>query len=451
MLYGTLAPAQGAAADVHPLAYYSLLWGWMRTFGSSPVAVRAMSVLFGLGTVGLAFVLARRLFGRRRALILAFLVAVSPFQVHYAQEVRMYALLGLLLLGATIALDAAMRHGSWPRWALFAVLAAASQYTHHLAAFYLVPLAFTPIWRRDGRALRGIILAGLGALALYAPWLAQLPTQFAKVQQAYWTSRPSPLRLVTTLLTFNTNLPLPETWLPVALTVSVLAFAIGIWQTWLAFRKRSPGWRRGLWLAYLAFAPVLLLFVVSQWQPVFIERALLPSGVVYLLWLGWAVLQSPRPLRLLVGGGLLIGMAMGLFQHVTYSGFPYAPYRQVNAHIDTELDVGDVILHSNKLTMLPAVYYSPELPASYLADLPGSGSDTLAQPTQEVLELFAQPDPARAVGGASRVWFLFFQGEIEEYRALGYVEHPHLSWLEAHFDLARQETWGDLQLHLYER
>lgn len=40
-----------------------------------------------------------------------------------------------------------------------------------------------------------------------------------------------------------------------------------------------------LWLFYLSFAPPLLLFLVSQWVPVYIERALLPSGVVFCIWL----------------------------------------------------------------------------------------------------------------------------------------------------------------------
>ncbi len=57
MLRGTLAAEGGVAADVHPIFYYTLLWGWQGMVGSSPAAVRGLSILFGLGTVFLTLLL----------------------------------------------------------------------------------------------------------------------------------------------------------------------------------------------------------------------------------------------------------------------------------------------------------------------------------------------------------------------------------------------------------
>src|SRR5512143_4056960 len=42
MVYGTLTQVGGAAADVHPLFFYSTLHAWMSVVGQSPLAVRAM-------------------------------------------------------------------------------------------------------------------------------------------------------------------------------------------------------------------------------------------------------------------------------------------------------------------------------------------------------------------------------------------------------------------------
>src|SRR5437868_14363765 len=50
MLYGTLTPTGSAAADVHPLLYYTVLDGWMTLFGQSVAAVRLLSVIFGVAT-----------------------------------------------------------------------------------------------------------------------------------------------------------------------------------------------------------------------------------------------------------------------------------------------------------------------------------------------------------------------------------------------------------------
>ena len=69
MLRGTLTPVEGAAADVHPLAYYTALNGWMQILGQSPFAVRMLSVFTGLLVVAAVFAIGRRLFDRRAAAV----------------------------------------------------------------------------------------------------------------------------------------------------------------------------------------------------------------------------------------------------------------------------------------------------------------------------------------------------------------------------------------------
>jgi mannosyltransferase len=451
MLSGTLTPVGGAAADVHPLAYYTTLWAWMSAFGSSPSAVRMHSVIIGLGLIGLVYYLARELFGERVGLVSTALVAFSPFQIHYAQEVRMYALMAFFLIAATLAIWKATETNKATWWLMFSASAALAQYTHNLSVFYLLPLAVTPILLRKWRALPSVALAGLGAIGLYFPWLLLVPAQFAKVQSAYWTARPGPGRLVTTLLSFVTNLPLPDEWLVGGVFISLFIFVLATWQTLKALRTGSRHAMRGLWLAYLAITPPLALFAFSQWQPVYIERALLPSGVMFSVWVGWALVQTeiPKSVSGLAFSILIAGMGFGIYQHNTYRGFPYAPYAELDAYLASSVKADDVILHSNKLTMLPAVYYDGDLLQRYLADPPGSGADTLAEPTQRVLGLLAYPSMESATSGAKRVWFVIFERAVEEYKDLGQKTHPHLAWLGAHYELERVENWDEVDLYVY--
>src|SRR5512139_3853852 len=78
MLAGTLTQVGGSAADVHPLAYYLLLKGWMGLFGQSLTAVRLLSVIFGVFTILIIYVFSRSLAGERMALVAALLVSISP-------------------------------------------------------------------------------------------------------------------------------------------------------------------------------------------------------------------------------------------------------------------------------------------------------------------------------------------------------------------------------------
>jgi len=447
MIYGTLAPATSGTADIHPLGYYTLLWLWIKAFGSSLAATRILSILAGSATVAVTYLFSQEMFNKRFARLTAVVVALAPFPIHYSQEIRMYSFLGLWSMLATYAYVRGSRGDGIKWWLLFTVSAALAQNTHNLAAFYLVPLATTPLLRYDWKNLRAVALAGLGAILLYLPWLIHLPAQFAKISAAYWVERPSADKLLTLLLVYVTNLPIPDEWLFIALFITLTAFAIAILQTLRSVNRDA----NVLWLFYLSFAPPLLLFFVSQWTPVYVERALLPSGIIFCVWLAWSIFESPPPvlIRNSIVTMLLTASGIGIYQHATYYGFPYAPYRELNESLQDRVEPSDLVLHSSKATRLPSAYYDPDFEQEYVADPPGSGTDTLAPATQKVLGLVASRDVETATAGARRVWFIIFQRHIETYYRNGFANHPHLEWLENEFTLDHVETWGDIRLYLF--
>ncbi|MDP3451092.1 MAG: glycosyltransferase family 39 protein, partial [Anaerolineaceae bacterium] len=120
ILAGTLTMDEpSVTADIHPPTYYFLLDGWMRLFGNSILAARLLSLLLGLGILVNIYLLTRELLGEQSALLASLLLAVSPFQVQFATEIRMYALLTFFLTLATYAFIKGMRTRSWPWWGLF--------------------------------------------------------------------------------------------------------------------------------------------------------------------------------------------------------------------------------------------------------------------------------------------------------------------------------------------
>lgn len=446
MIYGTLTSTSTGAADIHPLGYYTLLWIWSNIFGESLVAVRLLSIIAGLLTVTLAYFLAQELFSEKVAVVASLFVALAPFQVHYSQEIRMYAFLALWLMLATYAYVRGSRAHEAKWWFVFAVSAAMAQYTHNLAGFYLLPLAATPLLRRDWRNLRSVVISGLGAILLYLPWLMHLYSQITKISNAYWVEQPGAEKLFTLLLIYVANLPLPNnTILFIGLFISLAVIAISIAQTF-RFDNRNAN---AMWLVYLSFTPPLLLFLFSQWIPIYIERALLPSGVIFCIWLAWSLMETRLPIP--IRNGLLvmlaIGATFGLYQHVTYRGFPYAPYREVDKTLRDRIAPGDRIVHASKATCLPMVYFDQTLPQGYIADPFGGNTDTLAMATQEVLDLIALPDIPTAVRGAKRVWFVVLQQHIDAYIHLGYKDHPYVRQLEQWYNLQAVEIQDDLRVY----
>jgi hypothetical protein len=114
--------------------------------------------------------------------------------------------------------------------------------------------------------------------------------------------------------------------------------------------------------------------------------------------------------------------------------------------LQEQVKSGDVIVHSNKLTFFPAYVYNRTLPQVFIADPPGSGSDTLARPTQEALGLFPT-DLEVATEGKSRVWLIIFRQAVAEAGGA----HPHLTWLDARFKNEQTFHFGDVAVVLFTR
>lgn len=450
IVYGTVTPVEGAAADIHPLLYYFFLHGWMN-LGQSPFVVRFPSTFFGLLSICMVFRLGRELFGARAGLIAAALTAVSPFHVWYSQEARMYSLLCLSSLLSIYFFVRVWKDGKAVHWIGFSVCTALSLYVHNLAFLVLFTLDVFVIMRRRWKLLKPLLLSHAVIGALFLPWLLLVPSQFAKVHQAYWIPTPGPTELVRTLIVFTFNLPMPDWLLPLALFFSLLLLFLTLYRTLRpsTVRTQSSQWAEYLTMS-LSFMPVITMFVISQLKAVYVERAVVVSALAYYLTVAQAGVKRrlPRFVTLsLVPVPFLV--AGSLWYQYNYSQFPRSPFREANAFLREHYRTGDVIVHDNKLSFFPSHYYGREIAQAYIADAPGSPADTLALPTQQVLGLLSQQDMSSAVDEADRVWFVVFQRALDEAEQLG---QPNLSkaWLDTHYRLVSCKRYRDLNIYLYE-
>jgi hypothetical protein len=378
----------------------------------------------------------------------------------------MYALLWFWTVAALWAFLRAARTESLGAWAAFTICGALALYSHNLgfltfAALGLFAIAravaasFLPrqtggggeprrYWAFAGKTA----LAGLGMAVLFAPWLAMVPSQLGKIEQSYWVTRPDFKTLVQTLIVFGfdfENAIFPPGLIAPALFGVLLLLAVVIAQL---LRRRTPGDGRerfGAWLlATLAFVPVAALFLMSQWRPVYIIRGLLPAAVYYLILAAWAVARTPRVARYGLLAILVVLVGVTLPSYYGYRDFPRGPFVQLAATLREQLQPGDVIVHSNKLTFFPMYYYDQALPQVFLGDPPGSGSDTMALPTQQALGLYATTLDA-ATGKAQRVWLVIFHQAMTEAEGA----HPHVAWLEAHWRRAQTFSVGNMDVILF--
>jgi hypothetical protein len=161
--------------------------------------------------------------------------------------------------------------------------------------------------------------------------------------------------------------------------------------------------------------------------------------------------KLPRLIQGMMAFFIIASASMGFYQHTTYTGFPYGPYAELNKSVQSRMEDGDIIIHSNKLSYLPALYFDSTLSQGFVIDPPGSTIDTLAPATREVLNLNEYATIEEATFNSTRIWFIIYQRSIDEFASNNRAKHPHLEFLDASFTLLINETWEDINLLLYSR
>ncbi len=377
--------ARHAAADIHPPLYYVLLRGWTQLFGTSEIALRSLSAVGGVAVVLLTWAIARALWGNVTALVSGTLLALHPFLVYYAQEVRMYIFTALwAALAAYAVCRIVLREGRaraaykdvvpmahpalrWQVWdGVYLLAVAAGLWTHYafpviplaLAGVYLAWVATTrrtiPVWPRLIRWLT----VHVGALVLYMPWM---PIALARVRA--WP-RPSDL------LSLEEGVALSWQWFALGpsateahtrwlwLWAALLLVALWPWRRETRWGYRRPHWLTwGLPLAWW-LAPLVLLGVLGLFRPAYIKFLIagLPAFVVLMargVLAPWEALHPlPRRWGRVLGGMwaggvlvLLLGMQISVLARYYYD--PAAArddYRAIAQYIAEVAGPEDAIL-----------------------------------------------------------------------------------------------------------
>jgi len=378
--------AARTAHDIHPPLYYWLLKGWILFWGTSEFAERALSAVLGGLPVAVVYRLGKRWFGRRVGAAAALLAAVSPFQVYYAQEARMYMLLALL--GAmTVWLAWECWQGRGGRWlAGYALVAALGLYTHYafpvlLLAVNLAALLF--LWRKKKRLLAWFGLQ-VAPWLLFAPWLPIAIRQLTTWPQSLLT----PANTGEKLLTIGQYL---------ALGVSAAAVDDGwLWVFGIALAM-SFGFRVSGFRFRVSGSPFTILFL---WL-------LLPVGLTFFLfrpaYLKFLLVASPA-FSLLLALGFRSQVSRFKFR-VSGSTFQ-TPRRHITQYVlRFTLFTALLLLTIPSFLSLRATYFDPAFQRDNYRGIAatinaiGAANDTVlvvAPGQAEVLGYYYQPDAAHA-------------------------------------------------------
>ena len=194
--------------------------------------------------------------------------------------------------------------------------------------------------------------------------------------------------------------------------------------------------------------PVFLFVISYLIRPVFVPRGFIISSMFYYVILAIVISRLERKvINYGLFGLYLISVIIGLPYQLQFTEFPRSPFLEAAADLMTKTSSGDLVLHDNKLSYLPMSYFSPDLPMQFLADAPGSFNDTFAPASQEAMQIFPLADLDETLEKSKVVYFIVFTKTIEEYKEMGYSDHPILIRLEQDFVEGDVKVFNDLEIH----
>ena len=339
--------------DVHPPLWYLIEWLFEK-IGLMPVwTIRIPALLFSMLSVWIFWLILQRLeLPEKLKHAAMILMVISPFQLYYAQEARMYSLLTCLVLLAVWSVLA-------KRWIMLWLAMTALLYTQNYAVFYIpsIALAGFILDRKDWKV---IFFASAAAGLCWLPWVPTLLHQMAIINGGYWI-----VDMEIGSVLYVVYLFMLGGAIPAGLQLPSMFMVFG-WLTYsVTDAIRHPS-RQLLPVAVLAFMPVLLAALASIIvQPVFIPRPLVGTTPFLFIMMMWPIERILATREKALYASIFILPVM-LVQVITL--YKYTPEHKDQhmpatlATIQANWQEGDIIYHVGDGSWINWYPYSTELP-----------------------------------------------------------------------------------------
>lgn len=420
--------------------------------------LRLLPFIASAGCMPLLYLVTRRLAGHAPALVATLLLAISPFHVHYAQELRVYSLHCVTGLAACYCMLRALDGGRWPWWLAMVLCEALLFYGHYVSVWviFCFNLWFVLQWPLLQRHfLRWtawhLLLMLLIAPGLYHAWRCN---QHLLQIEYTWYPTPTLRSLVITFKNFLAGYG-PSAWAyrPLLLLAALLC-AVGVW------RLRGQ-WRSLSFLLVLGLGPIALNFFMWRARDFSLyEDRLFILSAALLCALAAIGAMALRP-KLLSRGALLLFVALtlpGLWDYYRGALHPVREhrlaicdkpdFRTAATFLAEHWQEGDLLAHDSLFTLFPMRYYFPgnqahlgATPEDYAIYAKAFGN------VPQLEHLGAMPVLAeQAVHGASRIWYIEARGvtadDVPQTESIG-------AWLAKRYHAAESHDLAGLRLVLF--
>ena len=356
----------GTILSNNPPFFYIVLSIW-RIPSDSLFWMRCLPVVFGVLSVFVVLNLSRRFFDPLTAFWAGILFALSPTHIYYSQEIKMYSLNVLLGLLAFQALMNLHDKKSIKNSVVFGIIQVLMAYTHYYLFVWSITLHFIFLYLnyRQLSHVKKLIISDTISLLLYLPWLKIYLDTHLHLTVSYvttWIPIPGIKSLFYSYKNFIVGFHSTRHhyWI-------VVILSLGIWI--VIARYVFPTHKRKIIILILAsLSPVLIVAMISQFVPLYLDRYILYTLPFLLILLAtglkvlhqkisWSIPLIFCVLPLITLPNLYASKIP--FPHHIPGEHERPEFRAVLMELKTHFQPGDKIFHISRRTNLSFEYAWP--------------------------------------------------------------------------------------------
>ncbi len=344
--------------NVHVPLYHLTVHYWQSLFGNDIIVGRALSLIFLLLTIPVAFVQLRDIYSERTAYTFTLLLTLSPFIHWFTSEIRMYTMLMFLTILSQTTFLKLRQDPNKLRWVLYTVVAILGVYTHYF--FNLVLLSQILFYLATARIyfqrehLYGFMLSGLATAMAFFPWIYKVLSAEDGLGNDPSLLGPTSIDFFNAFSHFIFGFQID----------SVNSLILSLWPLifillLLSIRPRASISPETRYFILAAFLPLVVAFIASYIiQPLFLSRYLIVAlPALYIL-----ITQSLQIFPDLFRQKVVAVLCMALFvaSAVQLNGVDTPvkeEFASVSAILNAETTERDLIFLSASFVVYPINYY----------------------------------------------------------------------------------------------
>lgn len=352
--------------DFHPPLYHLVLKFITSIVGNSEIALRVPSVIFGVLTIVVTYLIAKKLYDVKTALTAAILIATSPLHVYYSQEARMYMMAAFFSTLSLYFFVCALKESKLLHWIGFITATTIVLYTDYMP-YFLIPsyLIYVIIFRKKLRknTLNAFLPALLLIALLISPWLLIIPGQLntgisAAQASPAWAqvvggSTPKDLALVFVKFAIgrisnDNNFLYFLTVMPIIVYIFILI---------LLSLMRLSAKRAVLYFQFLT--PIFVAFTFSFVIPIFSYFRFIFALPAFYIILASAIanLSWTVPTRIMLGVMLFVNIVSTTIYFINPK-FQREDWKSATKYVQEAKSNTSIVLFESNFTMSPFDYYN---------------------------------------------------------------------------------------------